>query len=67
MSCILLLLSRILLASIVEDGRGRGECNRPILSVMVKSYPVLFVTQHWNVLEILSSYTKAMGRFADVV
>ena len=34
---------------------------------MVKSYPVLFVTKHWHVLQILSSYTRAMGRFSDVI
>ena len=43
------------------------ECNLSILSVMVKSRPTICAAKHWNGLQILSSYNRAMGRFSDVV
>ena len=44
-----------------------SECNRPIVNVTLKSYLVLFVTKHRHVLQMLSSDTRATGRFVDVV
>ena len=37
------------------------------MNVTLKSYLVLFVTKHRRVLHMLSSDTRAMGRFLDVV
>ena len=37
------------------------------MHVTLNSYLVLFDTQHWNVFQMLSSDTRAMGRFLDVV
>ena len=34
---------------------------------MLKSYLVVFVTKHRRVLQILSSYTRAVSRFFDVM
>ena len=34
---------------------------------MIKSHPVLFFTKHRHVIQILRSYTRAVGRFSDVV
>ena len=35
--------------------------------VTINSYQVLFGAQHWNIFQILSSDTRDMGRFLDVV
>ena len=39
----------------------------PYAYVTLRSYLALFDTQHWGVFEMLSSDTRAMGRFFDVV
>ena len=44
-----------------------SECHLPIVNVTLNSYLVLFVTKHRHVLQMLSSGTRAMGRFLDVV
>ena len=35
--------------------------------VTLNSYLMLFDTQHWNVFQMLGTYTRAMGRFLDVM
>ena len=69
---------RLRYASMVPGTSSRGPTARstrgkthntpdPYPFVMVKSYPVRFVTKHWHVLQISSSYTSAMSSFSDVV
>ena len=50
------------MTSVIHALIDSGAQNHEIHTMCVE----LFATKHWHVLQILSSYTRAMGRFSDV-
>ena len=43
------------------------ECNRPIAHITFNSYLRFSSNDDWNVFHMLSSDTRSMGRFLDLV